>query len=51
MVAGLAGAGIEATPIGTLRMGERTLQRPDGTRVAAEPVWRDELWRVLDAQA
>jgi hydrogenase expression/formation protein HypE len=51
MVAGLAGAGIGATPIGTLRVGERTLERPDGTRVAAEPVWRDELWRVLDAQA
>jgi hydrogenase maturation factor len=47
MAATLRGAGIEAAVIGEVTDRERLLLLPDGPR-PAEPVWRDELWRILD---
>ncbi len=49
MVEGITRAGIAATVIGEFVPQERVVVR-GGRRDAAEPVWRDELWRVLDAR-
>jgi hydrogenase maturation factor len=48
LAAGLRAGGIEAAVIGRLTASsERWLVR-DGQREAAEPVWRDELWRIIE---
>jgi len=47
MVAALTAAGIPATVVGEIVASERVLIGPTGAQ-PAEPVWRDELWRLLD---
>ena len=49
MVAALAAGGIPAAVIGEVTARERVLVRAGGAEPAG-PVWRDELWRVLEAQ-
>jgi hydrogenase maturation factor len=49
MVAALAAAGIPAAVIGEVTERERILVRPGGAEPAG-PVWRDELWRVLEGE-
>ena len=48
MLAGLAEHRIPATPIGRITARERVVLL-GGRRVPAEPVVRDELWRILEA--
>lgn len=50
MLVGLAEHRIPATPIGRVTARERVVLR-DGRRLPAEPVVRDELWRVLEQLA
>lgn len=50
MLAGLAEHRIPATPIGRVTAGERVVVR-NGRRLPAEPVVRDELWRILERYA
>jgi hydrogenase expression/formation protein HypE len=50
MLAGLAEHRIPATPIGRVTPRERGVLL-NGRRVPAEPVVRDELWRILEAYA
>ncbi|MFN8525348.1 MAG: AIR synthase family protein [Chloroflexota bacterium] len=50
MLSGLRQAGVAAACIGRLTAAERLVRYADGTRPAG-PVVRDELWRVLEAQA
>jgi hydrogenase maturation factor len=47
MVRGLEARALTATVIGRMLDAERIVLR-DGRREPAEPVWRDELWRVLE---
>jgi hydrogenase maturation factor len=48
MVQGLQARSIAATVIGRVTTTERVVIQ-QGNRIAAEPVWRDELWRVLES--
>lgn len=50
MLAGLAEHRIPATPIGRVTSGERVVL-VNGRRVPAEPVVRDELWRILETHS
>jgi hydrogenase maturation factor len=50
MLAGLAEHRIPATPIGRVTARDRVVLR-DGRRLPAEPVVRDELWRILEEHA
>jgi hydrogenase expression/formation protein HypE len=47
MVKGLHTQSLTATVIGRMLDAERVILR-DGQREPAQPVWRDELWRVLE---
>ena len=50
MVKGLHAQSLTATVIGRMLGAERVILR-DGRREPAQPVWRDELWRVLEERS
>jgi thiamin-phosphate kinase len=50
MVRGLVARSIPATVIGRITNTDRVVIEHD-KRVPAEPVWRDELWRVLESRS